>query len=242
VVKGGVAKLYPYQILAWHEVVNDEIGGTPLAATYCALCNVGVIYSRQVQGAILSFGVSGKLEDFDSLLFDRDSQSLWSQVTGKAITGPRRGQTLAQIESEVMTLRQFAEAYPRGVVLSKFTGYVRNYDTLAYGDYAAQENGDKIIMRKGLVHPKTEVVGVGIGEKFKAYPVEVVKEQGGMEDVVNGTKVKLTIAGDGDGGAINGVALQRAQGLRGNNAEAIPVLQTYWFMWQLYHPDSMMYK
>jgi hypothetical protein len=239
VVRGGAAKFYPYQILAWHEVANDTIAGLPIAATYCSLCNVGVVYERVVSGQELSFGVSGKLQELDSLLFDRQSNSLWSQVTGEAVSGAQRGQKLTHIDATAMSTQAFVKQYPRGLVLSKFTGHVRNYDVLAYGDYATQQGGEVIIARRRLLHPKTEVVGINAGGKFKAYPIDVLKEKGEVVDVVGGVRIKLALGGSGQ------VVVNRTLALvddSGAGQADIKTLQTYWFMWQLYHPDTTIYK
>lgn len=232
VVKDSTARFYPYQILTWHEVVNDVVAGTPMAITYCALCNVGVVYESIVQNSPLSFGVSGKLHDFDSLLYDRSTNSLWSQVTGEAVSGKMSGQKLRQVPALAITLKEFAAQYPSGEVLSKFTGFVRNYDDLSYGDYAATTNGEAVIAQKNLWHPKTKIVGIEVSGKFKAYPQEFI-EQKTIVDSFAGAKIQIGI---GDGKVVV------ANIADSNHKTYISSVSMYWFMWQLWHADTQMYK
>lgn len=231
VVRGNVAKFYPYQILAWHEVANDVIAGEPVAVTYCALCNVGVVYSRRVSGTVATFGVSGKLEGLDSLLYDVDTRTLWSQVTGEALRGPAAGSSLTVVPSTVMSLVEFAGAYPSGLVLSKFTGYVRNYDTLAYGDLATQEHGEKKIAKLGLLHPKTEVFGVTVGARSKAYLADALPTSVSVSDLLG--EVRLTLRKDASG---------NVTATHAGTEIPVQLLKTYWFMWQAWHPDTAIYK
>lgn len=231
VVKGAAAKFYPYQILTWHEVVNDMVAGTPMAITYCALCNVGVVYDATVQNAALTFGVSGKLHELDSLLYDRSTQSLWSQVTGEAIAGKLSGQKLRQVSALTMTLKEFATQYPGGEVLSKFTGFVRNYDDLSYGDIAGASNGEATIAQKNLWHPKTKVVGVEVAGKYKAYPEDVIMEKT-IVDSFAGAKLQIGI-GDGKVVVANITDPRHKTYLRSASM--------YWFMWQLWHADTKQY-
>lgn len=232
VVKGSVARFYPYQILTWHEVVNDVVAGTPMAITYCALCNVGVVYDRTVQGKELSFGVSGKLHGLDSLLYDRTTDSLWSQVTGESVSGKMSGQKLTQIAAPAMTLKEFSTQYPTGQVLSKFTGFVRNYDDLSYGDYAASAGGEAAITSKGLWHPKTNIVGIEVGGKFKAYPEDAIEKKT-ITDTFAGQRLRIGI-GDGK------VVVSNITDPR--HTTYITHYSMYWFMWQLWHADTEIYK
>ena len=93
----GQAKAYPVRILVWHEIVNDTLGDTPIAVTYCPLCGSGIVFSRQQDKQVLDFGVSGLLHNSDLLMYDRQSESLWSQIPGKAISGPRAGEVLERL-------------------------------------------------------------------------------------------------------------------------------------------------
>ena len=90
----GDARAYPLQILMWHEIVNDVVGGLPVTVTFCPLCNSGIVFERVVDGATLDFGTSGKLYKSDLVMYDRQTHSLWAQMEGRAIVGARAGTRL----------------------------------------------------------------------------------------------------------------------------------------------------
>ena len=96
----GVVRAYPLAILNWHEIVNDTVGGVPLAITYCPLCGTGMAFRRDFKGTVTTLGVSGLLYNSDLLLYDRQSESLWSQVMGQAVSGPRKGEKLIPVPIE----------------------------------------------------------------------------------------------------------------------------------------------
>lgn len=90
----GVARAYPLQILIWHEIVNEEIKGDPILVTFCPLCYSALVFDRTVNGETHEFGVSGFLRHSDLVMFDRKTETLWQQFTGKAIVGDYVGKTL----------------------------------------------------------------------------------------------------------------------------------------------------
>ncbi|TVQ59694.1 MAG: DUF3179 domain-containing protein, partial [Rhodobacteraceae bacterium] len=92
----GDARAYPLSILIWHEIVNDTVGGVPLAVTYCPLCNSGVVVERVVDGVETSFGTTGKLRHSDLVMYDRATESWWQQYEARAILGARAGDVLAR--------------------------------------------------------------------------------------------------------------------------------------------------
>ncbi|RWA53122.1 hypothetical protein AU476_14940 [Cupriavidus sp. UYMSc13B] len=98
VLLNGVAKAYPERILIWHEIVNDEFNGEPLVVSFCPLCGTGTAHSARLDGKSLTFGVSGLLYNSNLLLYDKQTQSLWSQMLGKAISGPLMGTALKEYQ------------------------------------------------------------------------------------------------------------------------------------------------
>jgi Protein of unknown function (DUF3179) len=102
-VSGKTAHAYPLSILVWHEVVNDSVGGQPVVVTYCPLCGTGMVFDRRAGARTLTFGVSGLLYQSDVLLYDHQTQGLWSQVMSRAITGHMSGKDLRWLASEQMT-------------------------------------------------------------------------------------------------------------------------------------------
>lgn len=138
----GSVRFYPYQILVWHEIVNDRLGGIDLAVTYCPLCFTGVAYERDVDGETYDFGVSGKLYDNNLLMYDRQTDSYWSQALGRAVVGPLTQTELERYPSLTMTWATFKQNYPSGSVLSRDTGFVRDYTSDPYGPQGYYTNAD----------------------------------------------------------------------------------------------------
>jgi hypothetical protein len=131
----GDARAYPYGILNWHEVVNDEVGGVPVAVTLCPLCDTIPVFIREVNGEVTTFGVSGKLFQSCLVMYDRLTDSLWSQPWGIAIAGDQTNQSLERVVAHKTTLGQWKEIHPDTLVLSDQTGFRRDYFRYPYGSY-----------------------------------------------------------------------------------------------------------
>ncbi|MCA1677169.1 MAG: DUF3179 domain-containing protein, partial [Actinobacteria bacterium] len=132
----GDARAYPLQILIWHEIVNDVVGGTPIAVTFCPLCNTAIAFERPtIEGAATTFGTSGSLYHSNLVMYDRATESYWPQATGQAVTGPLTGQELDRVPAQIVSWADFREAYPNGTVLSRDTGHNRSYGTNPYPGY-----------------------------------------------------------------------------------------------------------
>ncbi len=129
----GDVRAYPIQILIWHEIVNDTVGGIPLAVTYCPLCNSAITFERTVRGVETTFGTSGSLYFANLVMYDRATESLWNQLDGKASVGVLTGETLAQVPSSTVSWRDFKASRPDGKVLDRNrTGANRRYGTNPY--------------------------------------------------------------------------------------------------------------
>jgi hypothetical protein len=199
------ARAYPLRILNWHEIVNDDYGG-PLLVTYCPLCASGVTAVRTVNDTRAVFGVSGLLYRNALVMYDRQTQSLWSQIAAAAIQGPEVGSTLTLVPSTLTTWGEFRETYPDGEVLlpppesSTVTGrgQTRNYDE---NPYAAYENTRQIGLggefEDERLHPKTLVVGVSADGVARAYPLETVQDEGVVNDTVGSLPVVVAATADG---------------------------------------------
>jgi len=135
VVLNGEAKAYPYGILNWHEIVNDIVGGVPVTITYCPLCDTGITFERRVNGRTTTFGVSGKLYQSCLVMYDRLTDSLWSQPWGTGIFGNETNSVLNRLPTYKTTLGAWLEAYPQSAILSTGTGYSRDYFRYPYGTY-----------------------------------------------------------------------------------------------------------
>jgi hypothetical protein len=134
-VSNGDARAYPIQILVWHEIVNDSVGGIPVAVTFCPLCNTAIAFDRRVDGRTLDFGTTGNLRGSDLVMYDRQTESWWQQFGGRALVGELTGEKLEQIPARVVAWREFAQTHPRGKVLSRDTGHSRRYGENPYSGY-----------------------------------------------------------------------------------------------------------
>ena len=177
-VIAGDARAYPLRILLWHEIVNDVVGGIPVAVTYCPLCNAALVFDRRTERGTLDFGVSGLLRHSDLIMYDRQTESWWQQFAGEAIAGQLTGVRLRALPVRVESLVRFVERFPTGRVLvadpARRKPYGRNpyvgYDTehwpfLFKGDY------------EGPVPPLARVVSVG----SDAWPLALLREKGRIE-------------------------------------------------------------
>ena len=225
------SRAYPQKILNHHEIVNDVVAGDRLAITFCPLCGSALAFDSRVDGQTLEFGVSGKLLDNDLIMYDRQTESLWQQITGEAIVGEMFGKRLKQIPLPGMRWSQFKQDFPDGQVLSRDTGYSRNYDRSPYGDYE-QRKAPLFPVAGGVddtIHPKTVVYGVEIEKSFKAYPEEKIENEGEIEDQVGGVKVKL-VYNNGD------VTVERS-----DTGEEITATRLFWFAWKAFRPETDLY-
>ncbi|MFC2163708.1 DUF3179 domain-containing protein [Acidobacteriota bacterium] len=136
----GERRFYPYNILVWHEIVNDSIQGEYLAVTFCPLCGSAIVFDRKVGGQILRFGVSGKLYESNLLMYDDQTESLWSQSMGEAVVGDYTGSKLQLVRMQWLSFDEVKSKYPDTVVLSENTGYLRDYTRQPYLGYEKSED------------------------------------------------------------------------------------------------------
>lgn len=113
----GVARAYPIRYLMWHEIVNDVVGGLPVAVTYCPLCNTSIVFERTLDGEPVTFGTTGKLRHSDLIMYDRGEENWWQQFNGEAIVGARAGEKLRAIPSFLISFDLYRERFPDGEVL-----------------------------------------------------------------------------------------------------------------------------
>jgi hypothetical protein len=132
---GGQTRAYPVQVLIWHEIVNDTIGGVPVAVTYCPLCNTAIAVERDVAGRVLTFGTSGKLYNSALVMYDRQTRSLWPQFESSAVAGALTGTKLKTLPVQTISWRDWRAAHPDGLVLDRNTGHQRDYGANPYTGY-----------------------------------------------------------------------------------------------------------
>ncbi len=188
------ARAYPLAILMWHEIANDEIAGLPIAVTFCPLCNSSITFKRQLGDDLLEFGVSGLLRNSDLIMFDRQSESWWQQLTGEALVGDYAGTLLEIVPSQVISFGSFATRRPDGLVMSRDTGYSRQYGINPYRDYDTQPG--RPFLFRGEIDPRLDspvdrVLAAAIGDVAVAYPFDILRAERVINDVVADTPLAV---------------------------------------------------
>ncbi|MEX2203382.1 MAG: DUF3179 domain-containing protein [Actinomycetota bacterium] len=175
---GEEAKAYPLQILTWHEIVNDEIGGVPVTVTYCPLCNTGIAFERPtIDGELLDFGTSGKLYNSNLIMYDRQTESFWAQATGQAIVGELTGEQLTFVPARILSFGDWRAEHPDGLVLSRDTGHERPYGENPYAGYDSSERPFLFAGEPDERLPATSrVLGIARAGDVVAFPYEAVAE------------------------------------------------------------------
>ncbi len=187
----GDARAYPLQILTWHEIVNDVVGGVPVIVTFCPLCNAAITFDRRLEGQVYEFGTSGLLRNSDLVMYDRTTESLWQQLTGEAIVGDMVGWRLEFLSSSLVSFDDFRQAYPEGVVLSRDTSYSRDYGHNPYAGYDRADQTPFLFDGEldGRLLPMERVVTVSLEGVDVAYPLSVLSEVHIIEDAPGGLDV-----------------------------------------------------
>ena len=188
--RNGEARAYPLEILTWHEIVNDVVGGEPVIVTYCPLCNSAIAFSRLVNGEERTFGVSGSLRRSDLIMYDRETETLWQQLTGEAIVGHDTGTVLDFLPAQLVSFEEFAAAFTDGMVLSRETGYGRNYGANPYPLY---DGTSRTFFPVGefsdQLSAKERVLALDIGGETAAFPFSALSELVVIEAEVGGEPV-----------------------------------------------------
>jgi hypothetical protein len=228
----GIARAYPVRILNWHEVVNDRFGERAIAVTYCPLCGTGMAFEAGSGAQAMSFGVSGLLYNSDVLLYDRKTQSLWSQILQQAISGPARGSKLVAVPLTHTTWADWRRCHPATQVLSTDTGFARDYGRDPYAGYdRVQSLMFEVQHRDDRFALKEWVLGVELGGRTKAYPFGVlarrVDAKGELVDHLGGKRLRVRYdAAHGTAEAFD------AEG------RPLPSVMAFWFAWVAFHPRT----
>jgi hypothetical protein len=186
-------RAYPLQILVWHEIVNDKVGETQVAVTYCPLCFTNQVFNRTMNnGQILEFGTSGKLYNSNLVMYDRTSKSLWSQAMSQAIVGKHTGVKLERIPFDIAYWKDWKQLYPDSKVLSRDTGSSRPYGVDPYGDYYTNsEVLFPIAKHDDRLGLKEIVIGFENNGQYKAYRLKDVEKMKIINDQVNAKPIAL---------------------------------------------------
>jgi len=226
----GETRAYPIAILNYHEIVNDVVADTPVAVTYCPLCGSGLVFKRSFDGQVVEFGVSGLLRNNDLVLYDRDTESLWQQITGRAFAGPMRGETLHTVPVAMTRWGTWRSAHPDTRVLSLDTGFHRPYaEKTPYGDYDSSDRLMFPVARDRRLHPKTVVYGVEIEDRSFAVTERALEKEKTIESK-GSPRLRWTL---NDAGQVEVVRL--------DNGEPQVPHRMFWFAWYSFHVDTGLY-
>jgi hypothetical protein len=237
----GVKRIYPLQIMTWHEIANDVVAGDPLLITYCPLCGSGIAYERKIEisGERVEsrFGTSGKLFNSNLVMYDEQTDTYWQQIDGLAIVGELTGQELKEISIDTVTWKEWKNAHLEkgdSEVLSQDTGMSRSYGKDPYANYfeddfqffVTPENVDDT----NRIKNKEFVFGIEIDGTYKAYRKVDVDEKKVIEDVVSGVGIRIERQSDGI------VTITNT-----DTGEEIVKEVDFWFAWYAFHPETELY-
>lgn len=262
----GDVRAYPLRILVWHEIVNDVVGGEPVAVTYCPLCFTNQVFERTIEGKVTEFGTSGKLYNSNLVMYDRATESLWSQALGQAIAGEQAGMKLERVPFDVAYWGDWKRLYPQSRVLSEDTGFGRPYGAGPYGDYyTSPEIYFPVENRDDRLGPKEIVIGLENAGAYRAYRLQQIEEEHVINDSLGDRHVMLAslypfmarafdrtvdgqaldfVRNDGQitdrqtGSVWNFEGLATEGKMAGTQLKRLPIDQGFWFEWAAFHPET----
>ena len=224
----GVTRAYPLKILNYHEIVNDNLG-VPVVISFCPLCGTGIAFLSTVNRRPYTFGVSGLLYNSDVLMYDHQTESLWSQISATAVTGRLKGSELRRVPVTHTTWADWLERHPRTEVLSIDTGFRRDYYHDPYGNYAiSNQVMFPVSSYDNRLNAKELVMGLEIDGQFKAYPLSQLPADG-ERFADRHADTDLFVEYDRD--AMTGRVIDNA-------GEEIPTFLAFWFAWAAFHPET----
>lgn len=190
----GEARAYPLQILIWHEIANDTVNGLPVTVTFCPLCNTAIAFDRRLGGRVLDFGTTGNLRFSDLVMYDRQTESWWQQITGDAIVGELTGKRLTFLPAQIVAWETFRQTFPEGKVLNRDTGHFRSYGRNPYVGYDDIRSSPFLYRgpKDGRLPPMERVVTVSIGGEDVAYPFSALEQVRVINDTVGGRPIVIT--------------------------------------------------
>ncbi|MBM3152481.1 MAG: DUF3179 domain-containing protein [Chloroflexi bacterium] len=189
---GEEARAYPIQILMWHEIVNDTLGGLPILVSFCPLCNTAIAFERTFDGQVLDFGATGRLRYSNLIMYDRQTESWWQQATGDAIAGKFAGGQLSFYPAAMIAWEEFRENFPDGTALSRQTGFVRDYGRNPYTGYDEIDNPPFLYdgpATPGQLSPLARVLTVDLNGEAVAYPYDLLEQEIVINDTVGGESI-----------------------------------------------------
>lgn len=217
----GITRYYPYAILYWHEIANDNIGSHYFTVTFCPLCGSSIIFDRTNNGQVDTFGVSGKLWESNLMMYDHQTETLWSQILGEAMVSDRTGEKLKILGTNIISFADVRLSHPNAEVLSKETGHNRSYGTSPYGNY--EENNDlffPVSNSDNAFHKKELFYIVNMGEKSIGFMRSDLLEAGSAEVEADGQTILAEVD---ESGAI--------KAMNQSTQKELPGYIAMWFSW-----------
>lgn len=272
IIIDGESRAYSIYLLNHHEIVNDKIGDKAFAVTWCPLANLAVAYDREVDGKVYTFGVSGNLLKNTLVMFDYETESLWSIVYGEAVDGKLTGRKLNELPGcQKVPWGAWKKLHPNTLVLSHDGARTVGYDT--YEDYHKNEETGvlppiSIDKRLGV---KTNIIGIEVNDKYKAYPFYLFKDTSIQTDEFQG--LSLLVYRNKESGTImvydrkiDGVVINFEKkkdyaidkttnttwdlesgigisgSMKGKRLRSVKFLAVYWFVWADYFPNTEVFQ
>ena len=182
----GEARAYPLAIMMQHEVANDVVGGVPVVVTFCPLCNTAIAFDRRVAGRELTFGTSGTIRNSDLVMWDRQTETWWQQITGDAVIGELTGYRLSFIPVPIIAWEAFVEQFPDGEALKRPGRFPESYDINPYDGYDSVDTSPFYFQGEtdGRLPANARVLTVERGGESVAYPFTFLQESLVLNDRV----------------------------------------------------------
>jgi hypothetical protein len=267
---GSQARAYPIRTMGYHHIVNDTVGGTPIAVTYCTLCHTGLVWSRIVEGKLLYFRLAG-INNGNALLRDEQTNSIWQQSTGEAIFGPLKGQQLKLVQSDELSFALWKSEQPDGHVLKSDPLYAAEYDPKDWEKHVAR-TPTVVDTTKSGIEPHELMLGIVVTGESKAYPIETIIRTKLIQDRVGGLPLLVVVGPDETSirvfeGRLENEPLTFARGaadqgmndvetgsiwnfqgcavggkLAGRCLVEIDAHKDFWFDWMNHHPESAVFR
>ncbi|MFQ5909383.1 MAG: DUF3179 domain-containing (seleno)protein [Thermoplasmata archaeon] len=256
------SRAYPISLLEWHGVANDIIAGMPIAVTYSFISDSAAVYSRSVDGRVLTFAVHDGVYRNNLLMLDEETQSIWSQIDGKAIKGSLSGKMLTKVHSVRTDWSGWEALHPSTSVLNPPSDV--RYGIHPFGDY---QRTDEILFPRQFddssLGPKDLVLGVGLNGTYSAYPISRLSNEGVVMDTIGSARVVIAYAyratfvfqADNRSFAYVSDSIMEDQyanrwnmttGIIESGNQSLVSLQAssiicYWFAWLDFHPETALF-
>jgi len=239
----GEARAYPIKILNYHEIVNDNISGSGVLISYCPLCGTAMAFNSLVEGrelslGELSFGVSGLLYNNDVLMYDHQTNSLWSQILGGAISGPAKGAKLTSIPIIHTNWAAWTQSFPQSSILSIDTGYANDYNRDPYQGYDDSNRLYFPVSNKDHRYSNKEwVIALQTGRVSRVWPFSELEktwkrdpQKQFLEDSFYGLPIRIYYQPN-----------SRIANITDIEGQLLVSVSAYWFAWIAFHPRAEVY-